>query len=218
METKRCVGYKVVWACGDDYPDHMVPVGEFGVSVRDGLQDICRRCKKVEKAENSPKYNPKRKGWYILAGGRKAYYALSKEGRAEIRAKVSKSEDSTKPKFDDGNPSKRAGRPSKKPSKRTGRFREGPGYVYIYQDERIHTDLKIGSSKYSHGRLGQAGTWGCYRCLHEVKFPARYAAEDAVHTALDEHRLYRNKEIFRVDVDTALDTILKEAERETKVG
>ena len=46
METKRCSGYKGVWACGDNYPDHEVPVGEFGTDSysSDGLQGKCRRC------------------------------------------------------------------------------------------------------------------------------------------------------------------------------
>ena len=111
--------------------------------------------------------------------------------------------------YDDGSPSKTAGRPRKSPSNRTGRYREGPGWVYIYQDQRIPEDLKIGSSKHAYGRLGNAGTWGLYRCLEQVHFPARYAAEDAVHAILSEYRLYSNKEIFRVDHDTAMKAILQ---------
>ena len=28
-ELQRCSGYKGHWVCGEDYPDHMVPVGKF---------------------------------------------------------------------------------------------------------------------------------------------------------------------------------------------
>ena len=47
MNVKRCSGYMGHWECLDDYPDHMVPVGEFGShkSNEVGLQDKCRRCK-----------------------------------------------------------------------------------------------------------------------------------------------------------------------------
>jgi len=46
MEFKRCCGYGGHWAC--DYPDHMVPVGEFAKcrQARCGLQGMCRKCQK----------------------------------------------------------------------------------------------------------------------------------------------------------------------------
>ena len=46
MEFKRCGGYGGHWAC--DYPDHMVPVGEFAKcrQARCGLQGMCRKCQK----------------------------------------------------------------------------------------------------------------------------------------------------------------------------
>ena len=40
LEFKRCSGYKKHWECADDYPDHMVPVDEFGKGV-----SMCGRCK-----------------------------------------------------------------------------------------------------------------------------------------------------------------------------
>ncbi len=66
--------------------------------------------------------------------------------------------------------------------------------------------------------LGQAGTWCCYRCLHEVKFEARYAAEDAVHALLEDHRLYRNKEIFRVTFEVAVEAIQEVASSEDSIS
>lgn len=47
MEFKRCSGYKGHWGCGKDYPDHIVPVDNFGVDAcsKDGHQNKCRKCK-----------------------------------------------------------------------------------------------------------------------------------------------------------------------------
>ncbi len=45
MNVKRCSGYKGYWACGEDYPDHMVPREEFNKrSHHDGLQAVCKKC------------------------------------------------------------------------------------------------------------------------------------------------------------------------------
>ncbi len=239
MEIKRCSGYKGVWKCEDDYPDHMVPVGEFGKgNASGGLHGHCRRCKSYYDGIRNPKNNPIANAIsaqaYKMAGGYKAFYALPKDERLELRSQARfdlmldeelKSTTSnvvrmpsTKPKFDDGRTNKRSRRPAKRPSKRTGRFREGPGYVYIYQDERIPADLKIGASKDSEGRLEKAGTWGCYRCLDEFPFKARYAAEEAVHALLDDYRLYSNKEIFRVTFEVAVKAIQEVAASENSIS
>ena len=47
MNVKRCSGYKGHWECGEDYPDHMVPVDNFTVDAysKDGFQNKCRKCK-----------------------------------------------------------------------------------------------------------------------------------------------------------------------------
>jgi len=39
-DLRRCSGYKKHWECADDYPNHMVPVDEFGKGV-----SMCGRCK-----------------------------------------------------------------------------------------------------------------------------------------------------------------------------
>jgi hypothetical protein len=44
MNVKKCSGYKGHWECGEDYPDHMVPVNKFGLDSKNGFQRICKKC------------------------------------------------------------------------------------------------------------------------------------------------------------------------------
>ena len=86
--------------------------------------------------------------------------------------------------------------------------REGPGVVYVYEDEmKIPGVLKIGSTQYSKGRLPSANTWGAFNCLYERHFERRYEAEDIVHTMLDDCRIWRDKEWFKVSLERAIKTI-----------
>lgn len=111
---------------------------------------------------------------------------------------------SNTPRFDDGRSATVTTSTKRMPS---GATREGPGYVYIYQDARVPRDLKIGAEKVSGGRLKSAGTWGLYTMLYNLKFDRRFEAEKAVHDALHQYRMYSNKELFAVDLDIAIDAI-----------
>ena len=96
MELKRCSGYGGHWECGDDYPDHMVPVDEFNTvaTYKSGLDTRCRRCKVPAHRASNPKdnlkHNPKSNAVsaisYKMGGGYKAFYDLPKEDRVSIRA------------------------------------------------------------------------------------------------------------------------------------
>ena len=96
MEFKRCSGYGGHWECGDDYPDHMVPVDEFNTvaTYKSGLDTRCRRCKVPAHRASNPKanlkHNPKSNAVsaisYKMGGGYKAFYDLPKEDRVSIRA------------------------------------------------------------------------------------------------------------------------------------
>ena len=86
--------------------------------------------------------------------------------------------------------------------------REGPGFVYVYEDEMKEPGvLKIGSTQYSKGRLSSANTWGAFNCLYERHFERRYEAEDIAHTTLDDCRIWRDKEWFRVSLEQAIKAI-----------
>jgi hypothetical protein len=96
MEFKRCSGHGGHWECGDDYPDHMVPVDEFNTvaTYKSGLDTRCRRCKVAAHRASNPKanlkHNPKSNAVsaisYKMGGGYKAFYDLPKEDRVSIRA------------------------------------------------------------------------------------------------------------------------------------
>lgn len=115
-----------------------------------------------------------------------------------------------KPKFNDGkykSPLARAVAKSKV-KQSPGFAREGPGFVYVYEDEmKMPGVLKIGSTQYSNGRLTSANTWGAFTCLYEKEFERRYEAEAIVHEMLDYCRIYRDKEWFRVTLTVAIETI-----------
>ena len=115
-----------------------------------------------------------------------------------------------KPKFNQGkykSPLARAIAKSKV-KQSPGFAREGPGFVYVYEDEmKIPGVLKIGSTQYSNGRLASANTWGAFTCLYEKEFERRYEAEDMVHDMLDYCRIYSDKEWFRVTLTVAIEAI-----------
>jgi len=115
-----------------------------------------------------------------------------------------------KPKFNQGkykSPLARAVAKSKV-KQSPGFAREGPGFVYVYEDEmKMPGVLKIGSTQYSNGRLTSANTWGAFTCLYEKEFERRYEAEDMVHDILEYCRIYRDKEWFRVTLTVAIEAI-----------
>jgi len=89
---KRCCGYKGHWECGDDYPDHMVPFGEFGKYLLsdgpqgDGLQTMCRRCMNYRIKPHNKRISAAEK----LVGSQKEFRAMAKEERDKLFAQVDK--------------------------------------------------------------------------------------------------------------------------------
>ena len=57
--TKRCSGYKGHWECVEEYPDHKVPVEQFGI-VKDGFQGRCHKCAKYRDGIRDPIKDAKR--------------------------------------------------------------------------------------------------------------------------------------------------------------
>jgi hypothetical protein len=220
-ELKRCSGHKGHWECGTDYPDHLLPASEFGLNVRDGLQSLCKRCMAAHNNFHNPASNAISAAAYKKAGTSTKFYALPKDERLALRAEakldagyddfIASNQHSLRPsappRFDDGRPES-----TRKKSKRMpkGATREGMGYVYIYQDERIPEDLKVGAEKLSHDRLRHAGTWGFYKCLFNLKFDERFKAEREVHKILAAKRIVSNKEIFKcsvIEAQVAIETV-----------
>jgi hypothetical protein len=149
---------------------------------------------------------------YRMSGGRPAYFLMEDDERTVMRDRARELLNkppkltivSNTPRFDDGRSASVTTINKRMPS---GATREGPGYVYIYQDARVPRDLKIGAEKVSGGRLKSAGTWGLYTMLYNLKFDRRFEAEKAVHDALHQYRMYSNKELFAVDLDIAINAI-----------
>ena len=234
IDYKRCSGWWGVWACVVDYPSHMVPESEFHKHGDDGLQGMCKACMSMRNVENhkvsNKETNAVSKEVYLLAGGSRAFYEKPKEERMGLRlvarknhlpdtapaqrvisfTESTKKETRKQPKFNQGkykSPLVRAMEKGKiKPNPEFSR--EGPGMVYIYEDEMKEPGvLKIGSTQYSKGRLPSANTWGAFNCLYERHFERRYEAEDIVHTMLDDCRIWSDKEWFRVSLERAIKTI-----------
>ena len=93
MNVKRCSGYMGHWECLDDYPDHMVPVGEFGShkSNEVGLQDKCRRCKTYYNRirPRHPETNQQKMDW-ITSRAKEYYGAMSKDRKNDVHWKECK--------------------------------------------------------------------------------------------------------------------------------
>jgi len=194
MNVKRCSGYKGHWECSDDYPDHMVPVSEFGKhsNQSDGFQDKCLRCKQLEKKTS----NPKRKIWYGLAGSQKQYYSLSKEERAKVRAKANNVEWKINDKVVDITPRfKSEYGPSKPMTKRETVHVEGEvvpqGWVYVIRNTETPWLFKIGKTYPDgmQGRLSEARRWGCFKLEEKYWFEDALKAEKEVHALLREHNM-----------------------------
>ena len=86
IKLRWCGGYLGSWACADDYPDHMVPISEFGISTRDGLQHYCRRCRGVQ----VKLLNERIAIGEQLVGGRKTWRSMTKEERTKVYVQVEK--------------------------------------------------------------------------------------------------------------------------------
>lgn len=214
MDLKKCSGYH-----GKCYhsEDKMVPINLFSKVYKDQerLASMCKTCAVEQHKKADPISNEVSRRAYKLAGGQSIYFELPKDDRVVLR-NIVKSEMgkptqppkltivSNTPRFDDGRSASVTTINKRMPS---GATREGPGYVYIYQDARVPRDLKIGAEKVSGGRLKSAGTWGLYTMLYNLKFDRRFEAEKAVHDALHQYRMYSNKELFAVDLDIAINAI-----------
>ena len=205
----KCNGYQGKCHSHNANWSGLLELEEFTPAIIEQGVGLCRACRKVCSDINTPNTNARRPGYYAAAGGMVAYYLASKAKRAEYRAIAIGREivAAATPRFNDGSPPAIRKQSKGMP---TGATNEGPGFVYIYQNELCPEYLKIGAEKVSHGRLAQAGTWGMYRCLFNAPFELRFAAERAVHVILASKRVYSNKEIFKcseLEAQVAIETV-----------
>ena len=202
--TKICCGYKGHWECGEEYPDHKVPVEKFGRDG-DGLHGMCRKCMKHKNSIGNPKANPIgnaiSKEAYSYVGGGKAFYALDAETRKEVRAiaRVTLETEGRLPLIIE-QPSNIVSikRPAKGAPmrKRVGDSTlEGDtvpeGWVYAIQNQLAPSVLKIGRT-YPDGvesRLAEARRWGEAKLMAQVWFDEVNNAETQIHVILDRYNM-----------------------------
>ena len=227
METKRCSGYKGVWKCEDDYPDHKVPVENFGQDG-DGLQPKCRKCAKyhngIHSPVNTPRTNAISKIAYQIAGGTGEFYKLDKSDRKMIRAMAADRYEKETPTLTlvKNNPPKPAAKPMRK---RVGGTMEGEvvpqGWVYMIGNPEIPHLLKIGRT-YPDGidsRLSEAQRWGRAELVGKFWFDDANEAEKRIHAMLYKWNLRTmgytdcGKELFHVST-SMVENVVKEYNKE----
>ena len=236
METKRCSGYKGVWECEGEYPDHnKVPVSEFhpDATAKDGLQARCKKCKQREHRFSNPKTNAISKIAYSIAGSDREFYKLDKADRKIIRAMATERYEKEKPNLTlvRNNPPKPAAQPMRK---RVGGTMEGEvvpqGWVYMIGNPEIPHLLKIGRT-YPDGidsRLSEAQRWGRAELVGKFWFDDANEAEKRIHAMLYKWNLRTmgyidcGKELFHVStsmVEKVVEEYTKELESsENAVG
>ena len=237
IEFKRCSGHHGYWVCGEDYPDHMVTVGEFNAvaTTKSGLDSRCRRCLKYRNSSSNSKNNPMSNAVsaraYVIAGGLKAFYELPKVERHEIR-KTARNEAikahllNTEP---DGEVvlahierMKSEFGQSKPMTKRTISKIEGErvpeGWVYVVRNPDVPSILKIGKT-FPDGIpdiMSSARRFGRAELVAKYEFNEAYKAEQSIHKRLERHNLrtlgYKDcgKELFQCDEMVAIFAILAE--------
>ena len=186
-DTKRCCGYRGVWGCADDYPDHMVPVEMFSIhrNTHDGLKGKCFLCSALANAHTNPKYNTNSnaisKEAYKIAGSSSIFYKKPRDERLAIRKDAKRIhllnttpaeevlahiEKRTFPKLRDKKPKFNEGLPAAKPARKRTNLEPldklpPEGWVYIIAASRHASIMKIGST-FEYGirdRLSEAKRW-----------------------------------------------------------
>jgi len=195
MMQARCCGYKRHWECGEDYPDHMVPVGEFGPDScsSNGRRSSCRRCMRYGDSFRNPIKNPRHNAIsaraYKIVGGSKAFYDLPKEKRIELRRVAKDAVGDTTPRH------KSEFGQSTPMTKRETTVVEGEqvpeGWVYVVCNPDVPSVLKIGKT-FPDGIpsiMSSARRFGRAELAGKFWFDEAYKAEQAIHTVLSDCNL-----------------------------
>ena len=215
MKNKVCNSFGNFWYDGDTCPDCSVEISLDNASYSAGTNGPTSgkswgSPKRVKYCEED--WLKRRKKMPSRVTKREKAHLLNTAPAQEVLAFLNSTRKETRkqPKFNQGKYKSPLARAVEKGKiKSNPEFsREGPGVVYVYEDEmKIPGVLKIGSTQYSKGRLPSANTWGAFNCLYERHFERRYEAEDIVHTMLDDCRIWRDKEWFKVSLERAIKTI-----------
>ena len=231
MEVKRCSGYKGHWECGKDYPDHIVPVDNFGVDAcsKDGHQNKCRKCKHYYWTQRTqhPGTGQRKHHWKTKIA--KSYGGI--QGTPEWQSYLDRAEEQwgkevtywkINDKVVDITPRfKSEFGPSKPMTKRESRVVEGEkvpeGWVYIVQNPDVPWVLKIGKTWPDGIReiMSSARRFGRSELVYKFQFAEALKAEQAVHAILHYCNLRTlgyddcGMELFKCTLEEAIDAINK---------
>ena len=223
MIKARCCGYRGHWECEGDYPDHMVPVGEFGPDScsSNGRRGGCRRCNRYGDSFRNPKKNPRNNAIsaraYKIAGGYKVFYELPKEKRIELRRVAADAVVGTTPRY------KSEFGQSKPMTKRETTVVEGEqvpeGWVYVVYNPEVPSILKIGKT-FPDGIpsiMSSARRFGRAELADKFWFNEAYKAEQSIHSSLKKYNLRAlgysdcGMELFKCTLDDVKGAIGNEA-------
>ena len=223
MIKARCCGYRGHWECEGDYPDHMVPVGEFGPDScsSNGRRGGCRRCNRYGDSFRNPKKNPRNNAIsaraYKIAGGYKVFYELPKEKRIELRRVAADAVVGTTPRY------KSEFGQSKPMTKRETTVVEGEqvpeGWVYVVYNPEVPSILKIGKT-FPDGIpsiMSSARRFGRAELADKFWFNEAYKAEQSIHSSLKKYNLRAlgysdcGMELFKCTLDDVKGAVGNEA-------
>ena len=216
-ELKRCAGTNGHWECADKYPDHMVPVDDgtqpywcgrcWGYFCHDYYTHVTPRHPITGQVKHKWKhYKAKELGgiqntppWQTLLDEAEVLWGL------EINKPLPKFK-SKKPKFNQG--LYKSSLTTPRDSTKEVEPKEGPGFVYIFEDGMKKPGfIKVGATEEVDKRLQAGNTWGAFTCLYAKEFKRRFEAEAKIFELLEDYRLYRDKEWFKINTDLAIKTI-----------
>ena len=215
MNVKRCSGYRGHWECGEDYPDHMVPVSEFAQRLN-GLQTFCRRCQKYGVSF----YNAKISSSIKLVGSVEKLRAMTRKQRSEIFALVESTNNAV---VDTTTRHKSEFGQSKPMTKRETTVVEGEqvpeGWVYVVYNPEVPSILKIGKT-FPDGIpsiMSSARRFGRAELADKFWFNEAYKAEQSIHSSLKKYNLRAlgysdcGMELFKCTLDDVKGAVGNEA-------
>jgi len=221
-ETKRCRGriYRALgqerqWACADEYPDHMVPIEQFGPDKssfdNDGLHHKCKSCGKSGDEWRNARISAAEK----LVGSQKAFRSMTKAERNEIFAQLDGNVVDIKPRlkseFGQSTPM------TKRETVRVGGETVPEGWVYVVRNPDVPWALKIGKT-FPNGIpdiMSSARRFGRSELVDKFWFEEAYKAEQSIHALLKHCNLRTlghtdcGTELFKCTIEEAMDAIAK---------
>ena len=237
-EFKWCSGFRGVWACEKDHPDHWVPKSEFH-KHGDGLQGMCKACMSTHNyiqfntsrprhpVTGVAKMNWKRETAKTLGGApnEPEWQSYLDEAESQWNTEIKNHLldtapaqeviafiESTKSEFGQSKPM----------TKRTITKVEGEkvpeGWVYLVRNPDVPGIVKIGKT-FPDGIpdiMSSARRFGRAELIHKCWFSEAYRSEQSIHKVLRKYNLrvlgYTDcgKELFECSIDIAMSAILAE--------